>query len=154
MASGATDHVAVQTMGSALLKLSSDADAAILKSDRPATSGIELANQFHGCIEWGNLRLDRKICRAFWDGKDVGLTLGEYNVAQLLVSMAGRFVTFRAMYDCMRGNGFVAGHGPDGYRANVRSMIKRIRKKFNASDSTFDEIDNHPGLGYRWNKRG
>ena len=42
------------------------------------------------------------------------------------------------------------GSGEDGYRANVRSIIKRIRKKFLQCDETFAEIENFAGLGYRW----
>ncbi len=40
--------------------------------------------------------------------------------------------------------------GSDGFRANVRSFIKRIRKKFRDADPEFEEIDNYPGFGYRW----
>ncbi|MEE8506106.1 MAG: helix-turn-helix domain-containing protein, partial [Kiloniellales bacterium] len=45
---------------------------------------------------------------------------------------------------------FAAGYGSEGFRANVRSFIKRIRKKFRDVDSDFDRIDNYPGFGYRW----
>jgi hypothetical protein len=34
--------------------------------------------------------------------------------------------------DRLRHEGFIAGYGADGYRANVRSAIKRIRNKFRA----------------------
>ena len=44
----------------------------------------------------------------------------------------------------------MAGYGPEGYRANVRSFIKRIRKKFRELDAEFDQIENYPGFGYRW----
>jgi two-component system response regulator ChvI len=50
----------------------------------------------------------------------------------------------------VHGEGFVAGEGAEGYRANVRTMIKRIRQKFRNVDETFDEIRNYPGFGYRW----
>jgi two-component system response regulator ChvI len=45
---------------------------------------------------------------------------------------------------------FLAGYGANGYRANVRALIKRIRKKFRAIDDSFVEIANYPGYGYRW----
>ena len=48
------------------------------------------------------------------------------------------------------GKGFVAGHGPEGYRSNVRTFIKRIRQKFRDIDDDFDAIENYPGYGYRW----
>jgi hypothetical protein len=48
------------------------------------------------------------------------------------VSNVGSFVTYRAVYDRLRYEGFIAGSGNDGFRANVRSAIKRIRNKFRA----------------------
>ena len=64
----------------------------------------------------------------------------------------GRFVTYRAIYDRMHYEGFIAGSGGDGYRANVRSAIKRIRNKFRERDATFAEIENYNSFGYRWGK--
>jgi two-component system response regulator ChvI len=82
----------------------------------------------------------------------VGLTLGEYNIVHLLASKAGRWVTYRAIYDQVHYEGFIGGGGEDGYRTNVRGIIRRIRKKFLQCDETFAEIDNFVGLGYRWAK--
>ena len=45
------------------------------------------------------LRLNPKISSAFWNGVDVDLTLGEYNIVSLLASNVGLFVTYRAVYD-------------------------------------------------------
>jgi two-component system, OmpR family, response regulator ChvI len=90
--------------------------------------------------------------RAYWNQVDVDLTLGEYNIVHLLASRAGSFVTYRAVYDRLRYEGFIAGTGAQGYRANVRSAIKRIRNKFRACDPAFDEIENYTGFGYCWRK--
>jgi two-component system response regulator ChvI len=91
-------------------------------------------------------------CRAYWNQVDVDLTLGEYNIVHLLASKAGSFVTYRAVYDRLRHEGFIAGDGVNGYRANVRSAIKRIRNKFRDFDPTFDKIENYTGFGYCWRK--
>jgi two-component system response regulator ChvI len=98
------------------------------------------------------LLLKPETSRALWNGVDVDLTLGEYKLVHLLVSNAGSFVTYRAAYDRLRFEGFIAGSGKDGFRANVRSAIKRIRNKFRACDPTFDEIENYTGFGYCWRK--
>ena len=90
--------------------------------------------------------------RAYWNQVDVDLTLGEYNIVHLLASKAGSFVTYRSVYDRLRYEGFIAGTGEDGFRANVRSAIKRIRNKFRACDPTFDKIENYTGFGYWWRK--
>ena len=46
--------------------------------------------------------------------------------------------------------GFISGSGEQGYHANVRAAIKRIRNKFHECDPTFVEIENYAGFGYRW----
>jgi two-component system, OmpR family, response regulator ChvI len=98
------------------------------------------------------LLLKPESSRAYWNQVDVGLTLGEYNIVHLLASKAGSFVTYRSVYDRLRHEGFIAGYGADGYRANVRSAIKRLRNKFRALDPTFDEIENYTSFGYCWRK--
>jgi two-component system response regulator ChvI len=100
----------------------------------------------------GKLLLRPDVSRAYWQDVDLGLTLGEYNIVHLLVSNVGRYVTYRAIYDRLHYEGFIAGDGADGYRANVRSAIKRIRNKFRSFDPTFDEIENYTAFGYRWKK--
>ena len=98
------------------------------------------------------LRLEPETSRALWNGVDVDLTLGEYKLVHLLASNAGTFATYRTLYDRLHFQGFIAGSGTDGFRANVRSAIKRIRNKFRACDPTFDRIKNYTGFGYCWKK--
>jgi len=100
----------------------------------------------------GKLVLKPEVRRAYWKGVDLGLTLGDYKIVHLLVSKPGNFVTYRAIYDRLHHEGFIAGIGPNGYRANVRSAIKRIRNKFRECDPTFAEIENYNGFGYCWSK--
>ncbi len=98
----------------------------------------------------GGLKLDTDSARAFWRTEQVDLTLGEFRVVQLLAERAGRDVSYREIYDVVRGEGFLAGSGPEGYRANVRALVKRVRQKFRAVDDGFDALENYPGFGYRW----
>jgi len=103
-------------------------------------------------LECDRLLLKPKTSRAYWNQVDVGLTFGEYKIVNLLASNVGRYVTYRAVYDCLHYEGFIAGTGEDGYRANVRSAIKRIRNKFRSCDPAFDEIKNYTSFGYCWRK--
>jgi two-component system response regulator ChvI len=57
---------------------------------------------------------------------------------------------FRLDHDGIHYAGFVAGSGEHGYNTNVRSLLKRIRRKFLAVDPGFSEIENMLGVGYRW----
>ncbi len=100
----------------------------------------------------GPLKL--RVSRAFWRGRQVDLTLTEFNIVHLLASRIGQDVSYREIYDLVHGRAFIAGYGADGYRANVRSLIKRIRQKFRAIDPDFAHIENFPGLGYRWQQDG
>lgn len=101
-------------------------------------------------VRIGELELHGQASRARWRGERVELSLTEFTIVQFLVQHAGRDVRYRDLYDLVRGRGFVAGTGPEGYRANVRTFIKRIRQKFREVDDRFDEIENYPGFGYRW----
>jgi two-component system, OmpR family, response regulator ChvI len=105
------------------------------------------ADKFIAC---GKLVLKPEISRAYWNGVDVGLTIGEYKIVHLLATSAGRYITYRAIYDRLTYEGFIAGAGNTGYRANVRSAIKRIRNKFRACDPAFVEIENYTAFGYCW----
>ncbi|MDY0881230.1 response regulator transcription factor [Dongia soli] len=97
----------------------------------------------------GALTLDSAQHRVTWRDKVVELTLGEFRAVELLAT-SGRDVSYREIYDTMRGENFIAGAGPEGYRANVRALVKRIRQKFTEADSGFTAIENYPGYGYRW----
>jgi two-component system response regulator ChvI len=101
----------------------------------------------------GKLLVRPDVSRAYWNNVDLGLTLGEYKVVEFLASNAGRYVTYRAIYDRLHYEGFIAGSGEHGYRANVRSAIKRIRRKFCKIDPTFSEIETYATLGYRWRQK-
>ena len=103
-----------------------------------------------GCTAQRRLTLHRRVSRALWDGVDLHLTVGEYNVVELLALNAGNYVSYRAIYDVLRNPGFVSGRGVEGYRANVRSALKRVRNKFRALAPDFDAIESYMAFGYRW----
>jgi two-component system, OmpR family, response regulator ChvI len=98
----------------------------------------------------GKLVLSPSARRAYWNGVDVGLTVGEHKIVHLLASNTGCYVTYRAIYDRMTYEGFIAGLGDIGFRTNVRSAIRRIRNKFRKCNPGFVEIENHVGFGYCW----
>jgi two-component system response regulator ChvI len=115
-----------------------------------AFAELEKADLAEEGMTCGNLKLLGR--RAFWNGVDLDLTVGEYKMIELLASRPGQHFTYRAIYDRLRHEGFVSGDGPQGYWANVRSAIKRVRSKFRAFDPAFVEIENYAAFGYRWRK--
>ncbi len=98
----------------------------------------------------GALVLSQSSKRARWRANHVPLSYSEFDVVALLAKHAGHDVGYRQIYDAVRGSGFLAGQGEDGYRANVRAMVKRIRRKFERLDPAFTALQNYPGFGYRW----
>ena len=100
----------------------------------------------------GHVRLQRDVSRAYWKNAQIDLTLTEFQMVDHLVTRAGRDVRYRELYDIVHGEGFAAGQGEIGYRANVRAFIKRIRQKFRDVDPEFTQIENYPGFGYRWSE--
>ena len=115
------------------------------KSGKPAA-----APEAEKPIVCGKLVLSPRAIRAYWNEVDVGLTVSEYDIVHFLASNVGRYQAYRTIYDLRYYEGFVAGKGIQGYRTNVRSSIKRIRRKFCEVDPTFAEIQNSAMRGYRW----
>ena len=107
-----------------------------------------------GKTQIGRLTLDPDVGRAYWGERLVPLTLTEFQIVHALAASAGRDMRYRDIYDLVHGDGFHAGAAGDGYRANVRGFIKRIRRKFEEMDPEFSEIENYPGFGYRWRAQG
>jgi two-component system response regulator ChvI len=108
------------------------------------------ANANEDSVVIGPLALRLKTSRATWHEQAVELTLTEFRIVHQLVAKVGEDVPYRAIYDMVHGQGFLAGAGPEGYRANVRTFVKRIRQKFRDVDPDFDGIGNYAGFGYRW----
>ncbi|MEM7569617.1 MAG: response regulator transcription factor [Pseudomonadota bacterium] len=102
----------------------------------------------------GEMLIDNVSRRIRWKDKDVPLTLTEFKMVRFMSERDGRDVDYRSLYDLVHGEGFTAGEGEHGYRANVRAFIKRIRQKFRSVDDAFDCIGNYPGFGYRWESQG
>ena len=101
-------------------------------------------------VDIGPLTLRLGSHRALWRDRQVPLTVTEFRIVRLLASNFGRSCSHRKIYDVVHGSGFAAGDGPNGYRTNVRSLIRKIRARFRRLDRNFAEIENVAGYGYRW----
>ncbi len=112
--------------------------------------GLEVSSKGERVTRIGPLELRHQSSRAIWAGRPISLTLSEFKVVEVIAMKHGSDVSYREIYDSVKGEGFIAGHGSTGYRANVRSLVKRVRQKFKDIDDRFDHIENYPGFGYRW----
>lgn len=96
------------------------------------------------------IHLNLETKRAMWDNKPVALTLGEFGIVRLFIANLGEDLSYRRIYDVVKGEGFITGKFGEGHKLNVRASVKRIRKKFILIDADFDCIKNYWGFGYRW----
>ncbi len=147
LAGGAVDFIDKSRRLSILLKRLH----LITEGMRPAPEPASFAKRPPGDVTTlGRLELRFDISRASWGSQTLDLTLTEFKIVALLAARVGEDVGYREIYDLVHGKDFVAGYGAEGYRANVRTFIKRIRKKFRDVDPDFDQIHNYAGFGYRW----
>jgi two-component system response regulator ChvI len=117
-----------------------------------AQGGKSASEDVREPLRIGALCLNAQTARAFWRDRPVTLTVTQFRIVHLLATRAGEDVSYREIYDTVHGPGFAAGEGEYGYRVNVRSLIKRIRRAFLEVDAGFEEIGNYPAFGYRWRR--
>lgn len=87
------------------------------------------------------LRIELERMQVGWNGSTVPLTVTEFWIVHALARHPGHV---RSREQLMREAEVEVDE------ATITSHIKRIRKKFEAIDSGFDEIDTVHGAGYRW----
>ena len=104
------------------------------------TRGAGLSEKVRGPL---SIDLKRMIVR--WDGKPIELTLTELWMVHALARYPGHVKDRDAL---MRDASIVVDDG------TITSHIKRIRRKFQASDPQFDAIETVYGMGYRWTEGG
>ena len=122
----------------------------IAEGVRTAPTLVTEGRQSGDVLHLGHLELRFDVNRASWSGTPIDLTLTEFKIIALLALRTGEDVSYREIYDLVHGKNFVSGHGEEGYRANVRTFVKRIRKKLHAVDPERQHIRNYARFGYRW----
>lgn len=87
------------------------------------------------------LTLELERLRICWRGQEVELTVTEFWMVHAMVRYPGHV---KSREQLMREAQVVVDE------STITSHIKRIRRKFQALDPAFDEIDTVHGAGYRW----
>lgn len=98
-------------------------------------------NRKDDVIERGPLTIDADRVECRWQDKPVELTLTEFWMVYSLVKRPGHV---KSRQQLMQESQMVVDD------TTITSHIKRIRKKFEAIDATFDSIETVYGMGYRW----
>jgi two-component system, OmpR family, response regulator ChvI len=95
-------------------------------------------------LELGDLELDLQRYTVRWKGMPLNLTVTEFMMLHALVRHPGHVKTRKQLHQ--------DGYPHDAYVSDrtIDSHIKRVRRKFEEVDATFDRVDTVYGLGYRW----
>jgi two-component system response regulator ChvI len=95
-------------------------------------------------LERGNLLMDSERHTCTWKGEPVTLTVTEFLILQALATRPGVVKSRNALMD--------AAYDDQVYvdDRTIDSHIKRLRKKFKATDDSFDMIETLYGVGYRF----
>jgi two-component system response regulator ChvI len=95
-------------------------------------------------IERGHLRMDRQRYACSWKDRRLELTATEFRLLESLAARPGTVRSRDALRDLISED-----QNPIDERT-IDSHIKRIRRKFRAVDSEFDQIQAVYGIGYRF----
>ena len=92
----------------------------------------------------GDLYLDHEKQLCSWKNTFLELTVAEFNLINCLAKHPGVVKNRNQLMDAMYGDSVYVDD------RTIDSHIKRLRKKFKQSDSSFDQIRTRYGLGYSW----
>lgn len=95
-------------------------------------------------IQRGELKLDDSRHLSTWKGKPVNLTVTEYLLIKALAMRPGHVKNRDQLIDLAYGENIYVDD------RTIDSHIKRVRKKFKAVDSEFDQVETLYGIGYRY----
>jgi len=95
-------------------------------------------------VRHGDLELDLQRYSVRWKGAPLNLTVTEFMMLHALVRYPGHVKTRKQLHQ--------EGYPHDVYVSDrtIDSHIKRVRRKFEEADSSFDRVETVYGLGYRW----
>ncbi|HEX7388478.1 MAG TPA: response regulator transcription factor [Acidiphilium sp.] len=97
-----------------------------------------------GVVSRGDLTLDETKHQCLWKGQDIQLTVTEFLLVKALAVRPGMVKSRDQLID--------AAYGENVYvdDRTIDSHVKRLRRKFRATDDEFDQIETLYGIGYRY----
>ena len=98
----------------------------------------------HAVIVRGELTLDETRHQCTWKGTPIQLTVTEFLLIKTLASRPGMVRSRDQLIDAAYGENIYVDD------RTIDSHIKRVRKKFRATDDDFNHIETLYGIGYRY----
>lgn len=114
---------------------------AVLRRWAAATASPVTPFQPAGTVTYGRLVIDTDRFQAFWDERQVVLTVTEFGILRTLLGYPGKVFT--------RDELIAGAYSHDTYITDrtIDSHVRRIRRKFN--DAGGDPVETVHGLGYK-----
>ena len=120
--------------------------AALLRRETMRTEGAQA--QAQPVVVRGSLEIDAERLEIRWRGKGLVTTVTEFRVVECLARRPGVVLSRDKLLDQIRGDGSVVGD------RIVDTYVRRLRRKLEELDPSFDRIETVVGAGYRWRADG
>ncbi len=92
----------------------------------------------------GDLLLDPERLEVKWKGTPIVVTVTEFRLLEILAKRPGVVFSRPKLLEQLRGDDTVV------VERIIDTYVRRLRRKLEAIDSTFDRIETVVGAGYRW----
>jgi DNA-binding response OmpR family regulator len=109
-----------------------------------ARSGEDASHSEDLRVRCGQLELDSARLEAFYAGKIFQVTLTEFRMLEVFARNPGIVYTRQQLLDRIRGDDSIVAE------RIIDTYIRRLRRKLEEYDSSFDCIETVVGAGYRW----
>jgi DNA-binding response OmpR family regulator len=90
------------------------------------------------------LELFPERLEARWKSSPIAVTVTEFRLLEALARRAGKVLSRDRLLEILRGDESVVAE------RIIDTYVRRLRRKFEEADSSFDRIDTVIGAGYRW----
>lgn len=117
--------------------------AALLRRDQLRGRNDGTPRLQHGHLTWDTERLEVR-----WRDQLLPMTVSEFRLVEALVRRPGVVLSREKLMDLVRGDDSVVGE------RIIDTWVRRLRRKFEGADASFDRIDTVVGAGYRWRSDG
>ena len=126
-----------------------DARSGYVRTEKPSrvnalfrrVDALRKPHEDNQIVRRGPLTLDAERMQVQWDGKVVLLSLTEFWIVHALAKNPGHVKNRQQLMDA--ANVVLDDN-------TITSHVKRVRRKFQAIEQSFDSIETMYGMGYRW----
>lgn len=121
--------------------------ASLLRRDSLRRSASAPASKEAPTVSEGFLRLDPERLEVRYRDSEIKVTVSEFRLLEALVRRKGSVLSRDRLLELVRGDDSVV------VERIIDTYVKRLRRKLESVDPSFDRIETVVGAGYRWKDR-